>query len=94
VPDIDKHLKGVSYTILAIDIMEKPETVSKFAKEKTLTFPILLDTKGEVKGKYRVSGIPSTYLLNKGGKLVGKFVGARDWDSNHAEALLEELLGE
>jgi peroxiredoxin len=91
---IYRKYKDRGFTILAIDIMEKPETVRKFVKEKNLTFPILLDTKGDVKGKYRVSGIPNSYLVNKNGKLVGRFIGPREWDNEHAEALLEELLGE
>jgi peroxiredoxin len=89
-----RKYKDKGFTILAIDIMEKPETIRKFAKEKNLTFPILLDTKGEVRGKYRVTGIPNSYLVHKDGKLVGRFIGPREWDNEHAEALLEELLGE
>jgi peroxiredoxin len=89
-----RKYKDRGFTILAIDIMEKPETIRKFAKGKNLTFPILLDTKGEVRGKYRVSGIPNSYLVNKNGRLVGNVIGAREWDNEHAEALLEELLEE
>jgi peroxiredoxin len=89
-----RKYKDKGFTILAIDIMEQPEPIRKFVKENNLTFPILLDTKGKVRGKYRVTGIPNSYLVDKDGQLVGRFIGPREWDNEHAEAIIEELLGE
>ncbi len=89
-----KKLKDKEFTILAVDIMERPETVKEFVRKFKLSFPILLDTKGEVAGKYMAYSIPITYLVNKDGKAVGKVIGPRQWDGERAMALLDELLGE
>jgi len=86
--------KDKGFTVLAVDIEEKPEVVRKFVKKYHLTFPVLLDSSGAIKSKYLVTGIPTSFLVDKTGRLVAKFWGERDWDETHAAAILEELLGE
>jgi peroxiredoxin len=88
-----RHFKYEDFTLLAVDVMEHPETVKRFAKEYNLSFPILLDEKGDVAGKYAANAIPTTYIIDKGGKAVGKAIGPRKWDGDHAKDLFDELLG-
>jgi hypothetical protein len=38
--------------------------------------------------------IPVTYIVDKRGKAVGKILGPRKWDDEHAQAFLRNLLGE
>jgi peroxiredoxin len=89
-----RRLKYEEFTLLAVDIMESPETVKKFARKYDLSFPILLDKTGEVSAKYAANAIPTTYIINKEGKAVGKAIGPRKWNGEHAIALMEELLKE
>ena len=91
---IYRKYQDKGFIVLGIDIMEKPEKVKKYVMENNITFPILLDTKGEVKRKYRVSGIPSTYLVNKAGMLIAKVLGEREWDNDTVCSILDELIGE
>jgi peroxiredoxin len=88
-----RHFKYEDFTLLAVDIMENPETVKRFARDYNLSFPILLDKQGEVSAKYAANAIPTTYIINKQGKALGKAIGPRKWDGDHAKDLIEELLG-
>ncbi|UCB50610.1 MAG: TlpA family protein disulfide reductase [Deltaproteobacteria bacterium] len=88
-----RHFKYEKFTLLAVDIMEHPETVKTFAREYNLSFPILLDKKGEVSQKYAANALPTTYVIDKEGKAVGKAIGPRKWDGDHAKDLINELLG-
>lgn len=88
-----RKFKYKQFTILAVDIMEDPETVRDFAQKYELSFPVVLDTKGEVSRKYRATAIPMTYIVDKDLKAVGKVIGPRRWDGEHAQAILRELLG-
>ncbi len=59
---------------------EKVEVVSKFKKDMAdkginLTYVMLIDPKGEVMQKYKIEGIPTTYFINKDGKVLKKEVG-------------------
>jgi hypothetical protein len=55
--------------------------------------PVLLDRDGEVTGKaYGVFGTPTSYLIDRQGRLVGRVVGPRAWESPAARSLLLSLL--
>ena len=88
-----RHFKYEDFILLAVDVMEPPETVKRFAREYNLSFPIPLDEKGDVAGKYAAGAIPTTYIIDKEGKAVGKAVGPRKWDGDHAKDLIDKLLG-
>jgi peroxiredoxin len=46
-----------------------------FLEKNNYTFPVLLDTEGEVVKKYRISGIPTTYIIDKDGIIVNLVTG-------------------
>jgi hypothetical protein len=54
---------------------------------------VLLDASGDVTGKlYGVWGPPTSYLVNREGRLVGRMVGAKDWSSPAARDLIRSLV--
>ncbi len=89
-----EEFKEEDFVILAINIQEEIKLVSSFMNERGLSFPVLLDEKGEVARSYGISGIPATFFLNPDGEIIGKAVGARDWASEESFGLIEELLFE
>ncbi|MEE9191149.1 MAG: TlpA disulfide reductase family protein [Candidatus Aerophobetes bacterium] len=89
-----EEFKEEDFVILAINIQEESKLVSSFMNERGLSFPVLLDEKGKVARTYGVRGIPTTFFLNPEGEIIGKAVGARDWDSEESFQLIEELLFE
>lgn len=54
---------GDKLTLLAVNCMEDEQTVQDFLSEKGYTFPVALDTSGEVSGKYPSDGIPYTVII-------------------------------
>ena len=80
-------------TVVAIDIQEGRETVAKWAKDKNLSFQILLDTSGGVTRDYEVTATPTVFVLSRDGKLVGKALGTKSWSSERGHALLGRLVG-
>jgi thiol-disulfide isomerase/thioredoxin len=56
------------------------------------TFPILLDSKGQVAKSYAVQGLPSSFLINRDGKIVIRAEGARDFSSTAMLKFIDELL--
>ncbi|CDN37105.1 redoxin domain-containing protein [Bacillus thuringiensis] len=51
------------------------EKVSNFAKEKGITFPILLDKNIDVPTAYKVITIPTSYFIDTKGVIQDKFIG-------------------
>lgn len=66
--------KGVE--ILAVNIEESDLIVQNFVDRFELTFPILMDRGGEVTNQYGIGPIPTTYLINKNGKVVKIITGS------------------
>lgn len=92
--ELYQRFKDEDFVMLAIDLRESQNTVKDFAREYKLNFPILLDLTGKIGDTYGVRAIPTTYLIDRQGKLIGKAVGARDWASQEAFELIEHLLEE
>ena len=80
-------------TVVAIDIQEGRDTVAKWARDKNVSFTILLDTSGAVTREYEVTATPTVFLLSRDGKLVAKALGTKGWTSAHGHALLGRLAG-
>jgi peroxiredoxin len=68
--------------------------VEPYVQERGLTFPILLDPEGEVFAQYGVRGLPTSYLLDRRGRVFSTDVGARDWSGKVARKVVERLVAE
>ena len=85
--------KDQGFTILAISIdANGVDRVATFVNKLGLTFPIGLDSKLEVANRYTVRALPSSFLVDKNGKIVAVALGPRDWDRTAAHAIVESLL--
>ena len=71
---------------------KKRKKVESFVRRLQLSFPILLDTTGDVRVAYEVQALPTTYIIGKDGRITGRAIGTRDWSSKQAQALIKSLL--
>jgi peroxiredoxin len=81
-----------SFVMWAVAMLEDRKQVAPFIKEQRLHFPALLDTQGEVGAQYAVMSLPTTYLIDCIGNIVGKAVGPRQWGTKAMHTLLATLL--
>jgi hypothetical protein len=87
------ELRDRGLSVLLVSFREDADLVRRTARERGYTAPMLLDRSGEVTGKlYGVWGPPTAYLVDRQGRLVGRTVGPRPWDSPAARKLLVDLL--
>lgn len=84
--------KAEGFVMLGISIDPSRELVGKYIAEKDYTFPVGLDPEREVGDRYRVMGVPGTYIVDAKGYLRGKGFGPREWDTQPAHALVRALL--
>jgi len=68
------------------------QRVSAFINEGRYSFPVLLDTEGEVRKTYEVRALPTSYLIGRDGRFVGRIIGEREWDSVRGRKMIELLL--
>jgi peroxiredoxin len=68
------------------------EVVQPFVTKHRLTFLSLQDTNTQVTRLYGVARLPTTYVLDREGRLVTVEVGNRDWATPEARALIASLV--
>ena len=88
---LQKKFKNKDFAMVTINLQESASQVKAFFKELKLTFTALLDSDGEVGAHFMITAIPTTFILNREGIIIGKVMGPRDWDGNKAFALFEHL---
>ena len=67
--------------------------VKEFIEKKRYTFPVLLDPKCDVLDLYEVKRIPTTIIIDKNRKVIGRATGPINWKSPEVISLLSILLG-
>jgi thiol-disulfide isomerase/thioredoxin len=62
------------------------------AEHKLQDLKIYLDPKGDVARAFEVRGLPTSIVLDRAGRVVGKVEGPTEWDSDQMTAVLAPLL--
>lgn len=87
--------KEQGFVVVAVSNDEgSKKRVETFSKLLDLSFPILLDPEGEVNDQYKVSNMPTSFLIDRNGKIISRIVGSDDWTSPEAIQLVEDLLSQ
>lgn len=84
--------RGVVVLGVSVDRGAPRALLEPYVRNLRLTFPILLDPEMKTAGAWRVTGLPTTFLIRPGGEVAGMAVGAREWNSAEVRALLDLLL--
>ena len=88
------RFRSEGFVVLALSIDNESSTVvGAFVREHKLTFPVGLDPKMSVAQAYGARALPSTYLIDRQGRVVAMALGPREWDGPAAHALIRSLLG-
>lgn len=66
--------------ILAVNLTsgDRLENVESFIDDFSLTFPIPMDTEGEIGKRYQAVTIPTSYMIDTNGRIQNKIVGPMD----------------
>jgi peroxiredoxin len=78
--------------MLAVNVEQDQRSVQGFLDKHPHTFPVLFDPEGQAQDLYQVFRFPETFLIDKEGKIVERFLGARDWSSVDFLKLFDSLL--
>jgi peroxiredoxin len=92
-PEIQKaydkfHAKG--FEVVGISLDEEKEKLQEFTKQKKLPWPEYFDGKkwdNKLAMKYGVNVTPTTYLLDRDGKIIVRLNGGEDLDAEISKAL-------
>lgn len=90
---LQRAFADTDFRVVAVSVdQSRSAAVGEFATELGLTFDILHDPTGEIQRRYRTTGVPESWVIDRQGTIVKKVVGATEWDSPSTLALVRTLL--
>ena len=93
VATFDKYRSRGYQTVAVAMSYDPPAYVANFAESRKLPFGVAIDNTGEIARSFgQVQLTPTSFLINKRGEIVKRYVGAPDFAALHT--LVEQLLAE
>ena len=83
---------GLVILAVSIDRVTTKKDIPPFVKSMNLTFPVLVDSWGQTDKRYKLMGVPETYIIDQEGILREKVIGPRDWTRSENLEVLGHLL--
>ncbi len=81
------------FVLLAISVEERnPEPARRFIQKHRYRLPVLLDPAGKTLDLFEIHRLPATVIIDKKGKIVGRAIGPREWNSPEVFSLIDQML--
>ena len=89
-----ENLKKEDFVMLAVsmDRVTTTKDIPPFVENLKLTFPVLTDSWGQTDKRYKLMGVPETYIIDQSGVLREKVIGPRDWTRSESIETIVQLL--
>src|SRR5258708_5368627 len=79
--------------MIGVDFGDDPAEVEAFGERYEIPFPLAIEDQDRAKKMFGILGCPSTVLIDRKGRIVGRGAGEGDWTGESARALVRSLLG-
>lgn len=89
---LNDKLKKKGLLVIGVGL-DRPAQLNAFAKQYKIDYPILLGTQ-QIANDYGVKGIPTTYILDKKGRVIKRYVGYYPGVEKEMLSIIESALKE
>ena len=89
---LQKRYEGRDVSIVSVDYRESEEALKGFMQRIPVEFPVLLDEDGMTSLDWQVFSFPSSFILDRQGRLRFSANRAIDWNSPEVWQILDRLL--
>jgi thiol-disulfide isomerase/thioredoxin len=79
------------FAIVSINFREDPEHVLQFMREVNVDFPVLMDEDGAVSRDWGVFAFPSSFILDRDGRIRYSVNTAIEWDTDTVRNVIDDL---
>lgn len=92
--DMHKKYSADGLKVIAINLDTERDKAARFLKKVPAVFTIAYDPEGKVPELYKLSAVPSFYLINRDGEIVFKHSGFRHSQNEKLESKIRQVLSE
>lgn len=85
--------EGLRVVGVSIDARNATAEVERFLEQNDISFTILLDPEDRITRRFRLAGVPETFLLDREGRIRQRWIGKIDPQSEAVVAPVRETLG-
>ena len=82
--------KADGFVVLAVNSQEGASTVKRFIQNNNFTFPVLLDSQGQVMDRYHVRALPTSFIIDRNG--VIQHIQTGEITTQQLQKIVEPLL--
>jgi len=90
--ELRKELRSKGFEVIAVNLDEDKKDAQTFLKQFPVSYPVLLDPKGKVPQKYNLPGMPTSYLIDRKGKIRKVHIGFKKQDMSKIRKQVMSLL--
>ncbi len=85
---------GEGFVIVSVNFQESAEHIREFLQQVQVDFPVLMDSDGRVSAEWKVFAFPSSFILDREGRLRYSVNSAIDWEEPEVLDAVRGLMAE
>ena len=85
---------GDDFAIVSVNFQESAEHIREFMQKVQVDFPVLMDSDGRVSAEWKVFAFPSSFILDRQGRLRYSVNSAIDWEEDEVLDAVRALIAE
>lgn len=86
--------EGLEVVAVSVDQTDEPRAIQEFVDHFGITFQIWHDPARTVERRFNAIGLPTTFVIDRSGRITKKVLGAADWDDAEHISELRALLAD
>jgi cytochrome c biogenesis protein CcmG/thiol:disulfide interchange protein DsbE len=90
--EMQDRYRDRGFTVVAVNVDKKRADADRFLQANVARFAVVYDPDGKAPLAYDVAGMPSSYLIDRNGKVVAVEAGFRDERAAAREGAIRSLL--
>ncbi len=92
--EIQHSYADKNFTVLSVNLDAEQSLAAEFLSEIPAQFPIIYDPKGKIARAFKLKGMPSSFIIDRTGKIVSSHVGFTDEKKAKYQQEIELLLAQ
>ena len=90
--ELKENYADKGFEVVAVNLDKERDLADEFLKVMDVNFVVAFDESGDTASRYKLKGMPSSYLIGRDGKLYASHIGFREKDKAKLEQGIKQLL--